>query len=518
MNADSFEQNLEQRKEKIENKVSKFMKDPYNLALVGVLLFAFIVRFYYFFITKSQPLWWDEAVYGTLAKNYITHMWNGMDVIVGESVIRPFLFPFLWSILLRLGANEVVARFFLEFIPSILSVFFVYLIGKELYDKKVGLISAFIFSALWLHLFYTARLLTDSFQLVLLFPSFYFFIKFLKSEPNFKLFAISLLLLSFSTLTRYQNGIFFFVYFFLLIPDKKLLLNKAKFWIYGIVGLIPMWIFFISNQIKYGNIFPALLGGSYLATSEKLANPIGWDVLKYLKMFNPYPSDWLFLIFFFSFILGMLFVLFELSIGYNFMTKERKLKNHLFLLLSLFIFYSFFVFYIRSAEDRWLLPTSLPLVILAAIGIMCLFNFVKKYNNYFAIFLVFAILILGAYSQVTFADSIIENKQTSYLQIRQGFEWIKANTPENSVITGIGIQPYAPYYSERKFLNFPDNESEVGILADADYIVIHGFTPQTPYISEYLSKNQDKWVPVNVFFFDAEQKQPALVIYQKQFR
>lgn len=513
----SIEKSLEEREEKIQNRISKFLKDPYNLALVGILLFAFILRLYYFFLTKSQPLWWDEAVYGTLAKNYVTHMWNGTDVIVGESVIRPFLFPFLWSILLRLGANEIVSRFFLEFIPSIFSVFFVYLIGKELYGKKVGLISAFIFSALWLHLFYTARLLTDSFQLVLLFPSMYFFIKFLKSESNFKLFAISLLLLSFSTLTRYQNGIFFFVYLLLLIPDKKFLLNKANFWIAGFIGLIPMLVFFISNQIKYGNIFPALLDGTYLATSEKLANPIGWGVLKNLKMFNPYSSDVLFLIFFFFFILGMLFVLFEILIGYNFMTRERKIKNHLFILLSLFIFYSFFVFYIRSAEDRWLLPTSLPLVILAAIGIVCLFDFVKKYNKYFAIFLVFAILIIGAYSQIKFADSVIENKQTSYLQIRYGFEWIKQNTHEDSVIIGSGIQPYAPYYSDRKFLDFPENESGKDIIADADYLVIHGFTPQSEYMNSYLQENQDKWGVVNVFFFNQEQSQPALVIYKKRY-
>ena len=382
-----MEDSLEQRKENITNKVVKFLKDPYNLVLISILLFAFIVRLYYFILTKSQPLWWDEAVYGTLAKNSISHIWNGTDIINHESMIRPFLFPFLWSIFLRLGLNEVGVRFVLEFIPSLLSVFFVYLIGKELYDKKVGLISAFIFSALWLHLFYTVRLLTDSFQLVLLFPSMYFFIKFLKSESNFKLFTISLLLLSFSTLTRFQNGIFFFVYLILLIPDKKLLLNKVKFWISGFIGLIPMWIFFITNQIKYGNIFPALLGGSYLQQTQVDGKvlPIGWNLLKYLKMFNPASSDILFLIFFFSFIIGILFAIFEIFIGYNFVTKNRKLKNHLFLLLSLIIFYSFFIFYIRSAEDRWLLPTALPLVCLAGIGVIFVYNLVRKYNKFFSV-------------------------------------------------------------------------------------------------------------------------------------
>ena len=50
---------------------------------------------------------------------------------------------------------------------------------------------------------------------------------------------------------------------------------------------------------------------------------------------------------------------------------------------------------------------------------------------------------------------------------------------------------------------------------DADYLVIHAFTPQTG-LSEYIQNNQDKWQPINIFFFDEAQQQPALVVYQRR--
>ena len=118
------EEKIEQRKKRIKN----WLKNPENFLLVLVLLFAFVIRFYYFWTLRNQPLWWDAACYGALAQNYAHHLWDSNPLIIGETLIRPQLFPYIWSILLKLGFNEVAVRFFLEFLPSFIAVFFVYLI------------------------------------------------------------------------------------------------------------------------------------------------------------------------------------------------------------------------------------------------------------------------------------------------------------------------------------------------------------------------------------------------------
>jgi len=494
---------IQKRKEKIIN----WFKDPLNLTLTGILLFAFSIRLYYFILVGNQPLWWDEACYGSLARNLISGIWNGTNLIVGETLIRPPLFPFLWSLLMRLNLSETISRFFLEFIPSVLSVFFVYLVGKEIFNKKTGLIAAFIFSVLWIHIFYTIRLLTNIPAMAFLFLSVYYFIISTKKKLNLKFLTISLFLLSISTLMRYPNGIIFFVYFIILLIGKQVLIKEKFFWISGIIGILPMFLFFLINLIKYGNIFPAFFGGGYINTGESIITPFAYNLLNFIPAFLQN-------IFFIFFILGLIIILFHLLISYNFVHKKSELRNSLLIILFLVSIYSFFIFYMRGAEDRWLFATTLPICIIAARGINFSSNFIKRYSKHLALLFILIILAFGAYGQIKFADSLIENRKESFLQIRQAFEWIEQNTLEDAVITGAGFEPYGIYYSNRFALTV-SNGSEKDKIGEADYLILHAFTPQPEYLNEYLAENTDKWQPINAWFFDAEQKQPAVIIYKR---
>jgi len=67
---ESSEHTEEKIIEERRSKIFGWIKKPSNLAFIGVILFAIIVRFYYFWITKNQPLWWDEAEYMSTAKSF----------------------------------------------------------------------------------------------------------------------------------------------------------------------------------------------------------------------------------------------------------------------------------------------------------------------------------------------------------------------------------------------------------------------------------------------------------------
>jgi len=496
--------------EKRKKKVWNWLKKPNNFVLVAILVFAFAIRLYYFILTKSQPLWWDEASYGSLAKNLLHHAWDNMPGIVGETVIRPPLFPLLWAFLVMFGLPEVGVRFILEFIPSVLAVFFVYLAGKELYNKRIGLIAAFIFSVLWIHLFYTCRLLTNVPALPFIFLSVYYFVKATKGEFNAKWFAISLILLSISSLIRYPNGLIFFVYLlFLIIMFRVDLVKKSSFWISGFIGLIPMFLFFIYNFVTKGNIFPAVLGSDYITSGTEAAKPIAFGLLKFIRI---YLGGWgnPFLIFF---LVGIGFVIFELVVGYDLIRKRGRLQSHLFLLLLLVLIYAYFVFYLRVAEDRWLFATSFPLACLSAFGFSYVYGLLKKYQKTLAAVVILVLLAWGAYAQVKTADPLIKSKAESFLEMRQGFEWIKENTPEDAIISGSGIDVYSLYYAERIYNRINDKFS-VSDTIESDYVVIHAFTPHPSSLYEYLSINQDKWSPVMALFFDKAQTEPAFVVYR----
>jgi len=53
----------------MQEKVKTWLKDNYNLALLGRLIFAAVVLLHYFSITKFQTLWWDKAEYMPKPKN-----------------------------------------------------------------------------------------------------------------------------------------------------------------------------------------------------------------------------------------------------------------------------------------------------------------------------------------------------------------------------------------------------------------------------------------------------------------
>lgn len=487
-----------------KEKIKKWLKDPYLVLLIILLAFSFFVRLYFFISTASQPLWWDEAAYGILAKNHISQDWSQTSIIQGETSIRPPLFPWLWAILLIFGFGEIVARFILEFIPSFLSVFLVYLIGAELYNKKIGLIAGFIFSVFWINLFYTSRLLTHVPEIFFLLLSVFYFIKSIKEEFIPKYFSIAIIFALISTFIRYPEGIIFGAYFVFLLIVRFSLFKTKKFWLSGILGFSPLLLFFAYNLITKGNIFPALFGSDYVQPiSEKFAFHLLNFVPLYLKS-----------VFFIAFLLGSLILLFDLIIGYDSIKSNKKLSAHILMLLILLVFYGYFIFSLKGAEDRWLFSTMLPLSLIASLGIIWVSEKTKKYGKGISIILIIAILISGIYIQLNFANSLIKAKSPSFLQEKQGFEWLKMNTPKDAIILGAGIEVYSLYYGNRLYETFPQNSSDI-IYSNASYMVAHIFAPHPAYINEYTSTSQNVWRPIQAYFIDEAKTQPAFVIYQR---
>ena len=95
------EKSVEKRKERIK----EFLRDKYTVGLLAIIIAAFLIRVYFLIITKSQPLWWDEAEYGAMAK-YFAHIIPGFEV----NAQRPFLFPGLVAILFMFHFSEVLIK------------------------------------------------------------------------------------------------------------------------------------------------------------------------------------------------------------------------------------------------------------------------------------------------------------------------------------------------------------------------------------------------------------------------
>ena len=137
-----------------KDKIKKFLKN--NAGIILILLFGFIIRIYYYLITKNQPLWYDEAEYGSYALN-----WAFGVPIESINPQRPPLLPLMEAIIFKLGFSEQIIRIFIEIIPSTLLILISYFIVKEMYNKRLALLVALFTSIFWLILFNTVRLHAD---------------------------------------------------------------------------------------------------------------------------------------------------------------------------------------------------------------------------------------------------------------------------------------------------------------------------------------------------------------------
>ncbi len=519
-----IDKNIEKKKE----KVKEWFNDRSNLYLLGILIFAFLIRGYYFFLTKNQAHWWDTLAYAAIAKESVYHLWTGTHFIVSESIIRAPLLSFLWSLFMRLNLSEIWVLIFLEYLPSLASVYLVYLIGKEMYNKKVGLISAFIMSILWINIFYTARIMTDIPSSFLVLLSIYFFFKSYE-DLNIKYFSLSIFSLSLSILMRNSSFLIGATYIiFLLIVKKHKILKDKNFWIGGIIGIIPLLFFFASNFLTQGNLFPAL--GSYASSAAAKTSYAYYIIDEFLPhlftniITNKYSTISATLagnpfaifgnILLILFILGLIISILDLVLSRGYIIKFKKTKAHIFSLILLVLSFSFFIFYIKAAEDRYLLIVITSLLFFISIGLVYLYDLIKKYNKSIAIGFLFIILILSAYSQYYYGHPIIESRIPSYYNLKQAFTWINENTPENAVILGDGIDPYVIYYGNRKFehWNFSNVEST---LKNSDYIVVAAWEHQGQQSMEYINANLSNRLSLEqVFFFDETKKQVSAAIYK----
>jgi hypothetical protein len=485
--------------------IKKLVKE--NYIIIGIILLAIILRLYYFSVTINQTLWWDELSYGDLAKNFVTHQWDNQRFILGETNIRPLFMSYFWSLLIRIDFTEAMSKFILEIIPSILVVILTYLIAIKMYNKRIALISTFLMAISWLSIFYSMRFMTHIPGLLASFGSIYFFFRAIETEKiKFKYFASSIFLLFISVLFRWNYGIVGFAYLLVLLFTYKSNFFKQKtFWAGGIIGAIPILIFFGINLKKYGSLFPALsFVSSHAAASVK---PFAFYTFGFIPHILQMPL-WI------LFTIGFFIVLVKLIIGYDSISQIKTLKSHLFIFVVLVLNMAFLIFYIKYAEDRYLFECLMSMLFMVSISLEAGYNFLQKYSKPIAAIFILVILAWGANSQYVYGNSIIMGKIDSYSQMKETFIWLKENVPRDSVVIGSGIEPYTIYYADLNPIEFYPNmtESILNGSMRVDFFVYHAFTPQDEDYQTVLQQNQENLTVIYASFFDKEQKNLAVLV------
>ncbi len=198
------------------------------------LILALALALQLIFLSQEHPIWWDSSVYLGMGH----YMYSLGEQGIWEHV-RPLVFPLMLGFFWKLGLNDVLFGHLLAMFFSLGSVALVYLIGKQVYGKGVGEISALILA-------FTPVFFESTFRIMTEIPSVFFALLALYFYIEKKPFA-SGIFAGVAFLTKFPQALVIAVIGIAFIKAWK---EAGKFALGALCFIIPYLAF---NWLMYGN-------------------------------------------------------------------------------------------------------------------------------------------------------------------------------------------------------------------------------------------------------------------------
>ncbi len=233
LNKDRFRRNLKNALKDISLDEKKV-----GFILILILMLSFLLRIHKL---SAESLWFDEASSVANSKRSV------IEIIASQGVHPPLYHIILHFWMILFGDSEFSIRF-LSVIFGVASIYVIYHFGNLIFNKDIGVISAFILSISLFHIRYSQEVRFYSLLALLVLLSNYYFVKIMK-EKNIKHTVAYVI---FTTIMIYTHifGVFYIIIhniYYLLIYRKN-----TKFWfvVQGAVLLLFIpWITVLLKQI-----------------------------------------------------------------------------------------------------------------------------------------------------------------------------------------------------------------------------------------------------------------------------
>ena len=396
---------------------------PYLLSL---LVLTLLPRIYFAtpYLFDGDPVNYYLGAKNLLEGNGYVAM--GIPVIwpIGYSLtIIPLLFVF----------DGVAAASASSIMFSTLGVFMLYLIGVELFSKRIGFISALLLGFSETYFFNSVNIASDAHALFFTLTSIYFFIKLL-GDNHSKWAVLSGLFISYSVITRYQTAIFIllpFIYLFWESRNNRLpnfLNEKSKLrrnLLLFLLSLLPFAILqFYFNYSGYGSILPSQYAAATFSGEE---NRFGVYLLNNFRI--------LYRIVFATDFYAPIGIALALTGAFVIKDKPGTLS-----LLTIWSVLGLIPMAIYLVVPRYFFISLAPFTLLMAVGAEFLFMrvghlpFVADRSFYWKIVLTLLIILSLSSSYIARSFRLSSSHKNELSAMSKAFSWIKKNTHKNSAV------------------------------------------------------------------------------------
>lgn len=409
-------------------------------AVVGVLGLALAVRVYYLVVTRGQPVWWDEAEYLLAAR----HVAEGTP-LTGFFEGRPMLLSWVLSASFAVGLDELGVRIFLV-VVSFAAVWLVYSIGRRLYGQLTGLVAALLLSTIYVHVFYTTRVMTEIPHVT----ACLFGVDLLLSErPRRVLFAVPLLVVG--ALTRFPAALMFLVVgaWALLVARARLARSRAFLQSLVIAALFAA-PYLVWATVTYGDPLHSYKVSRFHIPD--LGFKDGIDGLRfYFAQSYGTLGPVLMALLGVGVLRAMRWVLHPRRV---LVEGDRELAAGLLLSLWMATPVLYFSFLLRPLDDRFCILAVPPALMAIGDGVVWLSGLVLGQRPPWHAGVALGVGLAAALFMLRLTDAQVMNRRTSYGELRDAGLALKGST-EPAAVVMTQSKAQITYYSERPTVGIP---------------------------------------------------------------
>jgi mannosyltransferase len=210
--------------------------------LLIIIIFGLLTRIYNL---GRFGFWYDESICLFIA-NHFQDVFSAASKIVGSDGTTFIILLKGWMFLFH---NDYFLRLF-SVLCGVFSIIIIYYLGKFIFSRRIGILSALLLSISPLHVFYSQELTYYSLSVLLALASTYYFLKLLKSPSNSNSILYVILTLGFvynhpiNPILIFVQNLFFYIFYY-----KEESLKKRWLIIQLIIICFSLpWIITVASQ------------------------------------------------------------------------------------------------------------------------------------------------------------------------------------------------------------------------------------------------------------------------------
>lgn len=447
---------------------------------------------------------------------------------------REIFSPYLFALILAIFKSEIAIRIF-QVIVSTLIVYVTYLLGREIYDERAGLVGAFMMAVFWDILFASGRILTYLYSPLCYNLAAFFFWKWWKTKEQ-KWLNWTAIIAALGISIYYSIGFIIIpiVVFLFSVEHFKFLKNK-QIWVAALIGLPFLLLPMIPSYLIQHSLIPRLTQVEGIVQTETGAGLMG--AFTYLLMMPGLLLPAFLVMFTLSrFLTLRVGVFFDKILGRK-QTALKRLDEDFYLsLVSLtpFVIYTLLSMIAGGTAgaqyDLWILSIFPAMFIgVGRFFFMAADSIGNKYgadSKKFFTVLFIIVLLFGGYQHISQAYNSITSKSTTYYNLRPAGEWLKENSAPNDLFYSAAV-PELTYYSQREVMG---HDTATRGMTQDEFIQALQMRKPVFYVLTIWEKSPDyammlpyqnvtgiEFTPANAFFLDAAHQQPDVIIWRMDY-